>query len=457
MTGRPMKAIAALGLGAIAITAAAGTAVFSQTGGGDPSLVARGQYLAEASDCGGCHSRKGDQPFSGGQALTTTLGTLYAANITPDDQTGIGSWSADQFYRALHLGRDAHGRHLYPAMPYNYYTGMTRADSDAIYAYLRTVPAVSYTPPPNKLPPPLQIRAIMGVWNALYFHPGEYRPDPARSADWNRGAYLVETLGHCGGCHTPMNLLGAPKTHQYLQGGMIEDWFATDLTADRRKGLGGWSRQDLVDYLRTGRNAHAAAAGPMGEVVAASTSHLTDADLNAIGAYLSERPASASTPAPAIDPATMRQGEAIYVDNCSACHQMQGQGAPGFFPPLQDHAGLQQSNPSTTIRVILTGVQSTPTAAKPTGVAMPAYAWKLTDRQVAAVATYVRNAWSNSAPSVTSGEVSKLRRKLVSENQPPRAPTTRPMTRPAPDTLASPGSDSRDNGTPDAGRPASES
>jgi len=453
---RPLGILLALIVGATVIAAASSTAVFSQGGAGDPALIARGQYLAAASDCAGCHSRKGGQPFAGGQPLTTTLGTIYTANITPDDQTGIGSWSADQFYRALHLGRDAHNRHLYPAMPYNYYTRMTRADSDAIYAYLRTIPAASYTPPPNKLPPPLGIRAVMGVWNALYFHPGEFTPDPAKSPEWNRGAYLVEGLGHCGGCHTPMNLLGAPKAHQYLQGGMIEDWFATDLTADPRKGLGGWSHQEIVDYLQTGRNDHAAAAGPMGEVVAASTSHMTADDLNAIAVYLGDRPASAPAPVSSLDPETMRQGEAIYVDNCSGCHRMQGEGRPGLFPPLRRHAGLQQSNPSTTIRVILTGVQSTPTAAKPTGVAMPAFAWKLTDQQIAAVATYARNAWGNSAPPVTSEAVSKLRHKVVTANQPPPEPTPSPMTRPAPDTLALPGSDSRDNGSPNAGRPAPE-
>jgi mono/diheme cytochrome c family protein len=254
-----------------------------------------------------------------------------------------------------------------------------------------------------------------------------------------------------------MNLLGAPKEQQHLRGGIIEDWFAPDLTSNRRKGLGGWSRQELVDYLKTGRNAHANAAGPMGEVVAKSTADMTDADLGDIAAYLSDRPPSPPTPAAHADSEIMRRGEAIFVDNCSACHQMQGQGTPGLFPPLRDHAGLQQTIPTTTIRVVLTGVQSTPTRARPTGVSMPAYAWKLSDEEVAAVVTYTRNAWGNSAPAVSAVDVATLRVKLVTDGSgSAKAPGPNTMARPGPATLAPPGSDSRDNATPHAGQPAAE-
>ncbi len=289
----------------------------------------------------------------------------------------------------------------------------------------------------------------MAVWNWLFFKPGEYASNPAKSAEWNRGAYLVEGLGHCGACHTPPNLLGAPQRKPHLHGGAFGQWFAADLTPNRRSGLGGWTRAELVEYLKTGGNAHAAASEDMGEVVRYSLSNATDADLGAIATYLADLPPSPTPTPPNLDPAQMRQGQAIFVDNCSACHRLNGEGVPRFFPPLQDNANLQQSNPMTTVHYILTGVRSTPTAARPTGLGMPAYAWKLDDQQIAAVATYARNAWGNSARAVTSSEVASLRGKLVVPgSQTARPEVTGGLGHPGPDTLVPAGTDSRDNARP---------
>jgi mono/diheme cytochrome c family protein len=386
--------------------AAAGTRALGQA----PDAVERGRYLTAAGECAGCHTRKGGPPFAGGMPLKTSLGTLLSANITPDPQTGIGSWTPDQFYRALHRGLDDQGHHLYPAMPYNYFTRVTRQDTDAIFAYLRTVPPVSNAPKRDQLPFPLNIRGVMAFWNGLFFHPGEFTPHPARSADWNRGAYLVGGLAHCGGCHTQMNALGAPKTAQYLQGGTFADGFAPDLTPNPRTGLGAWSRQDIVDFLKTGRNTHAAAAAEMASVVAGSTSRLSDADLQAIATYLGELPPSPSRPGVAPSERTMRRGEAVYTANCAGCHQPQGQGGPGLFP-LAGDAKLQQANPVGTLHDILAGVPRKATVASP-AAAMPAFA-SLSDKDAAAVATYIRNAWGNSAPAASARQVESLRRKLA--------------------------------------------
>jgi len=453
--GRPALAAALVGVLAAAFASAAQFGRAQSTGQTPPvpsaptDLVARGRYLTAAGDCEACHTVAGGAPFAGGRSIPTPFGVLLSANITP---AGIGDWTPDQFYRALHLGIDDEGKHLYPAFPYNYYTRVTRADSDAIFAYLKTVPPVANHPDRDQLNFPFNIRALMIFWNWMFLRPGTYQAHPDKSAEWNRGAYLVEGLGHCGACHTPSNFMGAPQQSHYLQGGAFGDWFAPDLTMNPRKGVGAWSRQDLIEFLKTGRNVHAAAAGEMGEVVQFSTSQLTDADLNAIVTYIQDRPAS-PTPAPrAPDAAQLRQGEAIFVDSCSACHGMRGEGVPRFFPPLAGDANLQQTNPATTLNFILTGVQSAPTGARPTGLAMPAYAWKLSDSEIAAVATYVRNAWGNSAPAVTASQVAGRRRKVVvAGSQVARPLHNYDLSKPNPETYVRPLTSSLDNGGPNAG------
>src|SRR5690348_12894021 len=255
----------------------------------DFDQVERGRYLAVASDCAACHTVPGSgHDFAGGRAIETPFGLLLAPNITPDPLTGIGAWTNDEFVNALTRGTGRHDERLYPAMPYTYYTKLSRDDALAIRAYLNTIPAVQNAVKSNQLPFPLNIRTGLMAWDALFFTAGAFKPNPNKSAEWNRGAYLVEGPGHCGMCHTPKNFLGADDTGNALQGGVLQGWFAPDLTGDPRRGLGSWSADDIVAYLKTGHNRISFATGPMSEVISDSTSHMTDADLKAIAAYLKD-------------------------------------------------------------------------------------------------------------------------------------------------------------------------
>jgi mono/diheme cytochrome c family protein len=382
----------------------------------DFDQIQRGKYLTAAGDCVACHTPKGGKPFQGGRAIETPFGFIYSANITPDRQTGIGAWSDDDFYRALHEGKAADGSRLYPAFPYPYYTHVTRDDVQAIRAYLNTIEPVVNSPPPNKFPFPIDERIVMRPWNWMFFHESTFKADPQKPPAWNRGAYLVEGLGHCGACHTPKNFLGGDKSKRELEGSNLQNWFAPNLGADLRDGLGAWSEQDIVDYLKTGRNAHANATGPMSEVIEYSTSLLTPDDLHAIATYLKDLPNQANPDngrqSASLDPKVGKAGEAIFVDQCAACHRTSGAGEPTFFPPLKGDANVQQPDPTTMIRVILEGARTVPTASRPTPLSMPAFAWKLSDDQIAAVASYVRNSWGNAAPSVSPSQVQDLRKKL---------------------------------------------
>ena len=417
------------------------------------SPIERGRYLAAAGDCAGCHTTTGGAPYAGGRPLETPFGTVLSANLTPD-ATGLKAWSADQFYRAMHEGVSANGDHLYPAFPYNYFTRMPRADTDALFAYLQSLAPVSNKPDRNQLPFPFNIRALMSVWNLLYLDKSTFVPDAARSAQWNRGAYLVEGPGHCAACHTPKTVLGGPQKGRDFQGGAFGTWFAPDLTPNGRTGLGGWTRDETVAFLKTGRNAHASASGEMGLVVQDSTSQLADDDLQAIAAYLGDRAASPAAQMTPPDIAVMKAGEAIFADECAACHLGRGQGQTLAFPPLANSANAQQLDPTTTLHLILAGAQASPTRAAPTPFTMPAFAWKLDDRQVAAVATYLRNNWGNAAPAVSAEQVAKLRDKLVFDASASGHTKATPLARPGPNTLGTADTDSRDNGTPQAGRAA---
>ena len=417
-------------------------------------LVERGRYLAAAGDCAGCHTTEGGAPYAGGKALETPFGKVLSANLTPD-ASGLKSWNADQFYRAMHEGISANGDHLYPAFPYNYFAKMPRADTDALFAWLQSLPAVANTPDRNQLPFPFNIRALMSVWNLLYLDKATFVANAAHDEQWNRGAYLVEGPGHCAACHTPKTMLGGPRSGRDFQGGAFGTWFAPDLTPNGRTGLGGWTRDETVAFLKSGRNVHASASGEMGLVVQDSTSRLSDDDLQAIAAYLADRAPSPALQMTPPDTAQMKTGEAIFVDECSACHLMQGQGQALAFPPLAHSANAQQADPTTTLHLILAGVQASPTRAQPTPFTMPAFAWKLDDAQVAAVATYLRNNWGNAAPAVGADQVARLRNKLKFDASASGHTPATPLTRPGPNTLGTPGTDSRDNGTPQAGRAAS--
>jgi len=378
--------------------------------------IERGRAVATAGDCVACHTAPGGAAFAGGLRLETPFGAIMTANITPDDATGIGRWSPDDFATAMQQGLRPGGVHLYPAFPYPAFTKMTRSDIDALYIFLRSQAPVSNQIDRNSLPFPFDIRTSLIAWNALFFTPGRFVPDPKRSAEFNRGAYLVEGPGHCGTCHTPMNALGGSRDSAFLQGNQLDGWTAPNITNDPIIGIGRWSVDQLVAYLRTGSNGTSIASGPMAEVVGYSTSHMPASDLRAIAVFLKERgfaAAPAATPLDAADP-RMRAGEAIYIDTCSACHTRAGEGIANIFPRLAGSAVVLQPEATTLARIVLTGVRGAVTDAAPTGPAMPSLGYRLTDDQVAAVLTYIRNSWGNAAPPVTADTVTTLRAKVAS-------------------------------------------
>jgi len=382
-------------------------------------VIQHGRYMATAADCTACHTAPGGKPFAGGGALETPFGTLLAPNITPDLQTGIGGWTDDEFVSAVKNGIGGHGIHLYPAMPYTYYTKMSRADVLAIRAYLATIDPVQNKVIANQLPFPFNQRETMIGWNVLYFNPGNLKPDPGKSAEWNRGAYLVEGAEHCGLCHTPKNAMGGDDNDRAMQGSVLQNWYAPNITNNARVGVGGWSIDDIVLYLKTGRNRFGMASGPMADAITHSLSHVSDADIRAIAVYLKGLPAGGGTlpqPLPAEDP-NIQQGGVIYYNQCAACHGGQGQGIVGLFPRLAGAPVVQQEQATSLMRVVLEGSRAVGTAGAPTGPAMPSFAWKLSDDKIAAVLTYIRNAWGNAAPGVQAGDVGSMRTALHDEAQ----------------------------------------
>jgi mono/diheme cytochrome c family protein len=402
--------------GCAATILCASTAAFA--GESDPqdfTQIKKGEYLAIIGDCASCHTVPGHRPFAGGRPIETPFGNVVAPNITPDRETGIGAWTDDEFDAAVRKGVRRDGSLLYPAMPYNAYTKMTRDEVIALRAYLNTLAPVHNAVVANTLPFPFDIRTAMHFWNALYFTDGVYKADPAKSAEWNRGAYLVEGPAHCSACHTPKTLLGGDRLSQYLQGSDVQGWFAPDITGSKAHGIGNWSVEEVAGYLKAGHNQDSAATGPMGEAVSLSTSRMKDADLTAIAVYLKSVPGRQETakPLPADDP-VMTAGAAIYRDACSACHMLDGRGTPKLFPSLADSSEVRSDDPTTLIRVVLRGARSVATDAEPTSPGMPSYGWQLDDAQVAAVLTYIRNTWGAAAPPVSAQDVTRERAQLAS-------------------------------------------
>ncbi|HEX9213966.1 MAG TPA: c-type cytochrome, partial [Bradyrhizobium sp.] len=367
-----------------------------------PELIAYGKALVEAGDCAGCHTADPAKPFAGGKHIDTPFGAIYAPNLTPDRDTGIGAWTDADFTRAVRYGTAPDGSLYYPAFPYSYFTKMTKDDTLAIRAYLGTLaPVVSRNKPPE-LRWPLSYRGLMRAWNYLFFKPGLFEPDQGKSAAWNRGGYLVTGLGHCGACHTPKNYFGADKAAQALSGSEIDGWFAPRLDGATRSGLQSWSAQDIAEYLQSGRNAKSHADGLMAEVIVNSTSKMSDADVRAMAVYLKDLPPARREPkVTPPDDAEMQAGQAVYAKLCIACHEADGSGAPRIYPPLPANALLQSINPSSTLRIILDGAHTVTTPRAPNTGEMPAYARQLSDEQVAAVTNYIRNSWGNAAPLVT--------------------------------------------------------
>jgi mono/diheme cytochrome c family protein len=377
----------------------------------DADTIARGKALVEAGDCGSCHTADLAKPFAGGKRIGTPFGGVYAPNLTPDRETGLGNWSDDDFVRALRFGIDPDGSRYYPAFPYPYFTKLTRDDMLAIRAWLATLTPVHNEVPAPELRSPFNHRVLMRLWNFLFFQPGIIMPDQSKSAEWNRGRYLVEGLAHCGACHTPKNIFAADQTDQFLGGSRVGNMFAPRLDGAARSGLKSWSVDDIAEYLQSGRNAKSHADPPMSEVVVNSTSKMSDGDIRAIAVYLKSLPAGA--PEPEVSPpppAQMAEGEKVYRSACIACHEADGSGAPRIYPPLPGNANLQSADPLSTIRIILDGAETVTTPRAPNKGEMPAYAAKLSDQEIAAVITYIRNAWGNAAPAVTAAEVTKARK-----------------------------------------------
>jgi mono/diheme cytochrome c family protein len=382
-------------------------------------VITKGEYLARAGDCVACHTEPGGVEFAGGRAMPTPFGNLYVPNITPDEETGIGQWTADEFYRMMHTGISRDGTLLYPAMPFASYTKVTREDSDAIYAYLMSVPPVKFRNRPHELRFPFNKRELLVGWRALYFRQGEYEPDPKQSAQWNRGAYLVQGLGHCAMCHTAVNPLGGSSEAKAFEGGMIpnQNWYAPSLTSNREAGLGNWSLKDITDLLQTGVSHRSTVYGPMAEVTYNSLQYMTDEDVEAMAVYLKALPQRDSEPPPTsqarlVDPGVMELGRGVYAKQCAMCHGDDGKGKPPQYPPLAGNQSITMASPVNSIRMVLNGGYPPGTRKNPRPHGMPPYSHVLTDKEASAVVTYIRVAWGNSGTPVEPSQVNELRRLL---------------------------------------------
>lgn len=384
----------------------------------DHALVVKGEYLAQAGDCIACHTDPGRALFAGGRAMATPFGTIYSSNITPDPTTGIGKWSADDFYKTMHEGRFPDGGLIYPVMPYASYTKVTRADSDAIFAYLRSVPAVNQPDKPNDLRFPYDNRQLILGWRTLYFNDGGYEPDATKSAEWNRGAYLVGGLGHCAMCHSPINALGGTPESKAFQGGLIpmQNWYAPSLTSNKEAGLGEWSIDEIVGLLRTGVSQRGAVYGPMAEVTFNSLQYLSDADVRAMAVYLKglaeggpPTAGESSIPAPESS-LLMSLGETVYQAQCATCHGSDGRGMPPHYPPLARNPSIQMESAVNPIRMVLNGGFPPGTTGNPQPYGMPPFAQILSDNEVAAVVTYIRAAWGNRGTAVSADQANELRK-----------------------------------------------
>jgi len=394
-------------------------ASYPMPGGGadDAKLVARGEYLAVAANCGTCHTAADGEYMAGGLAFETPFGTIYSTNITPDAETGIGGWTATDLLNSMRHGERPDGTHLYPVFPYPNFTKVSDEDVAALYAYLMSVPAVRNETPANALSFPFNLRILLAGWKRLFFRPGEFQPDATQPAAWNRGAYLVQSLAHCGACHSPRNRFGAEieglamSGGEYLgpvPGGAHRPWFAPDLTSSLM-GLGLWPAEELAAYLTTGRHSFIETFGPMNEVVLNSTRHLDSADIAAITGYLKSLPPSSPSERAEVARSTMGRGRTIYNLHCGTCHLPTGLGDPEMAPRL-DRGSLvvQAENPASMINAILYSPalgDLPPRWRHP----MDEFQYLLDDEEVAAVASYVRNAWNNRAGPVTAEQVARQR------------------------------------------------
>lgn len=395
-----------------------------------PELVQRGQYLATAGDCLACHSAPGGKPMAGGLALPTPLGDIIATNITPSKTHGIGNYTEAQFMDALRKGVRADGRHLYPAMPYTSYAQVSDDDAKALYAYvMQGVAPVDAAPAQaTALPFPFNIRLSMAAWNLLFLDSKPFAADSGKSAEWNRGAYLTRGLAHCSTCHSPRNLLMAEDLKRELGGGEVGTWFAPNISSDANSGVGGWSEQEIADYMRLGYAVNKAqAAGPMAEAVDHSLRHLTPEDLRAIAVYVKSVPpqhdAADTKPAHAWGAAgnelksvrdvawpkdrDQLNGAQLYDAHCATCHQASGQGSfDGDLPPLFHNTAVGRSNTSNLVMVLLDGIERVGDQPE---VKMQGFRNLMSDVQIATLASYLTRLYGNPDVKVTAGQVKTLR------------------------------------------------
>lgn len=391
----------------------------------DSPVFKQGDWVARASDCAACHTAPSGKPFAGGLKMSTPVGNIYSTNITPDAETGIGLYSYDDFSRALRQGIARDGHHLYPAMPYTSFSKMSDEDMRAVYGFfMQQVTPVRQANRKSDIPWPLSIRWPLALWDSLFHDGTPFRYNHHQSTEWNRGAYLVQGPGHCGTCHTPRGIGFQEKALDqrdpiYLTGGTLDNWHAPDLTGQSPAGLGSWTPDEIAEFLKTGRNVHSMAFGPMTEVIEKSTQYLSPQDLQAIAVYLNTLPldpVTGSVPATTAKANVLTKnhgfslrGEETYRDNCAACHRLDGEGYTRTFPPLAKNPVLLSEDPSSLINIVLNGGRTAVVPGAITGIVMPDFRERLDDEQVANVVTFIRNNWGNHARAVTPEEVKKVR------------------------------------------------
>jgi len=401
----------------------------AETASTDPQVL-RGQYLARVGDCIACHSAAGGKPFAGGLGMESPIGKIYSTNITPDKATGIGNYSLEDFDNALRRGIAREGNTLYPAMPYPAYANVKPDDVKALYAYfMQGVAPVNQANRPTDIAWPLSMRWPLVFWRKLFAPTPVADNTPVPEGDQVAvGRYLVTGLGHCSTCHTPRGVAFQEKANSdadgpaFLSGALLEGWLARNLRGDKVDGLGDWSTQDIVDLLKTGRNKHGAAIGSMTDVVQHSTQYMSDQDLQAMAAYLKTLPPGRAdgaaltyvdTEAKAMfDGSTRDVGALLYLDNCAACHRSSGKGYDGVFPALALNGTVNAADPSSVIHIILKGAEMASTNAAPAHFAMPGFADRLTNEEVAQLATFVRGSWGNKGPAVTAATVRSARKDI---------------------------------------------
>ncbi|MDQ7978869.1 cytochrome c [Paraburkholderia sp. SARCC-3016] len=401
-------------------------------GGADAQTLARGEYLAKAADCAGCHTAaQRGAPYAGGLGMGSPFGTIVSTNITPDPRFGIGRYTYAEFARALREGVAKDGKRLYPAMPYASFTKIRDDDMHALYAYfMHGVAPVAKPSPPSDVAFPFNQRWALRFWQWIFIPRGVYEPRADRDAQWNRGAYLVQSLGHCGACHTPRGAAYQERGYDessssYLVGGVNDHWFAPNLTGDAGAGLGRLSAQDIAAFLKTGHGAGIAAYGSMVEQIEDSSQYLTDDDLAAIARYLKSLPARqpygtytqhaevARSPQNGNRvPDSLSAGYNVYQSFCARCHRDDGKGVPNVFPALAGNPSVLAENTTSLIRLLVEGGNSPSTLTGPPRQQMPRYADTLADVQIAQALTYIRGAWGNNAQPITANDVSSLRQLL---------------------------------------------